>query len=583
MLVAVIGFSLIPLLVAGGNGADSPFLFSAGLRLGLSAGQGLFLAAFFWSILRHRIVRELIAQRVVSWSMLFVLVNQFEYSLFAWSTRFVDISVAAVLFETWPIFLILLTAMLFRGESRYRDVTFGMVMLLAAGFVGFAFVAASENGSFGNWGASESLETVTGLGIVLLAVVAGCCAAFGFRWGTDLSQALPPELTEGKNPQLIEVCCVLVSSCMGNFTGAGLNAAIGLASGETIPAGALMIALGGGCFAFALANIAWRTANLLTDNLGINAFSYATPIFSLIWLFLFAQVDVARVDYLIIGSAAIISANLLVNFEAEVRFGFKAMVLALWGCGAFVYLRDEILLLLPFDGWLWPRETYLGALGLSATVFILLLTFRVARLAPRTQSEDNHTFALHRTLELLATRSLISPDASRHIRAIDSARTPEELQTAYRQIKLCFVDAADVDHVPSDLRILAEAEAQLNMMVHSRQQGLEFGELFSLIIFGGITVVLSLLSRPEVGGWTAFLLEVFSMLFPAVIVFLIFNVWDLHKDRADLVLASGDSSDGFGVIFRNEKSRRFEQSVSLVVGLLIIASYAGLLWYKWVG
>ena len=99
--------------------------------------------------------------------------------------------------------------------------------------------------------------------------------------------------------------------------------------------------------------------------------------------------------------------------RAEVRFGFKALILALWGCGAFVYLRDDFLHLLPFDGWLWPRETYLGALGLSATVFILLLTFRVARLGPRTQDEDNRIFALHRSLELLARRNLIDPNVQR--------------------------------------------------------------------------------------------------------------------------------------------------------------------------
>ena len=583
MLAAVIGYSLIPLLVAGGNGANSPFLFSAGLRFGLGVGHIAFLAMFFGSTLRRGVVLSLISRRILTWSMFFVIINQFEYGLFAWATRFVDISIAAVLFESWPVFLILLTAMLFRGERRYRDVTVGMVLLLAVGFIGFAFVAASESGRFVDSDASQFRDTLTGIGIVLLAVVVACCAAFAFRWGTDLNQALPPEVTQGRNPKFIEICCVLIAGCTGNFIGAGLNAVVGFASGETIPSDALMVAMTGGCFAFAAANIAWRTANLLTDNLGINAFSYATPIFSLIWLFLFAQVDVARVDYLIIGSAAIISANLLVNFEAEVRFGFKAMVLALWGCGAFVYLRDEILYLLPFGGWLWPRETYLGALGLSATVFILLLTFRVARLAPRTQDEDNRTFALHRNLELLATRKLIAPEASQHIRGIDSARTPEELQSAYRQVKLCFVAASEVDHTSSDRRMLADAEAQLNMMVHSRQQGLEFGELFSLIIFGGITVVLALLSRPEVSGWTAFLLEVFSTLFPAVIIFLIFNVWDLHKDRADLVLASQVSSEGFGVIFRDAKSRRFEQSVSLVIGLLIIVSYAGLLWYKWVG
>ena len=287
-------------------------------------------------------------------------------------------------------------------------------------------------------------------------------------------------------------------------------------------------------------------------------------------------------DLLIIGAAAIIATNLLINFEAEIRFGFKALILALWTCGTFVYLRDEFLHLLPFSGWLWPRETYIGALGFSATVFILLLTFRVARLAPRTQDEDNRIFALHRAVELLAKRNLIAPATGEHIRGIDSARNPEELRIAYTRAKLCFVQAAAIDHPASDQKLLADAEAQLNMVVHSRQQGTDFGELFSLIIFGGSTVLLALLSRPEVTGWTAFIYEIFSVLFPAVIIFLIVSVWDLHRDRADLVLAAPEGTNQYGVIFRDSRSRRFERGVSTVVGLGIAATYAVLLWYKWV-
>ena len=38
----------------------------------------------------------------------------------------------------------------------------------------------------------------------------------------------------------------------------------------------------------------------------------------------------------------------------------------------------------------------------------------------------------------------------------------------------CLVAAAEVDQAPSDRRRLADAEAQLNMMVHSRQHGLDW-------------------------------------------------------------------------------------------------------------
>lgn len=583
MLLAVVGFSFVPLLVAVGGGTESPFLFTAGVSLGTGLGSAFFLAAAFRPVLFTRSVLSLISQRLLSWSLFLVVINQFVYSLFAWSTRYLDFSVVSTLFETWPIFLIVLTAILYRAQARYYKITSGMLWLLVTGFVGFTFVTASQSGGFGNWDDSRLSDTVIGLALVISAVLVAALPAFGFKWGTDLSEALPDAVVGDRNRPFVEICCALIAFCIASFAGIGLNAGVGFIAMETISMESLAIAVASGALIMAPASISWRAANMLTRNLGINALSYATPIFALMWLFVFWRVDVARIDFLIIGAAAIITANLLINFEAEVRFGFKALVLALWSCGAFVYLRDDFMHLLPFHGWLWPRETYLGSVGLSATVFILLLTFRVARLAPRTQDEDNRIFALHRAVELLATRNLIAPVTSEHIRGVDSARNPEELRIAYSQAKLCFVRAAAVNHPVADQKLLASAEAQLNMVVHSRQQGVDFGELFSLIIFGGATVLLSLLSRPEVSGWTAFIYEIFSVLFPAVIVFLIVSVWDLHRDRADLVLATQTGDDGYGVIFRDPRNRRFERAVSTVIGLGIAATYAGLLWHKWVG
>ena len=88
------------------------------------------------------------------------------------------------------------------------------------------------------------------------------------------------------------------------------------------------------------------------------------------------------------------------------------------------------------------------------------------------------------------------------------------------------------------------------MMVHSRQQGLEFGELFSHIIFGAKTVVLTLLSPPAVTGWIGFLLEMLVALFSVVIVFLAVNVWDSHRNRAGETFEKNGHYNGDGVDFR---------------------------------
>ena len=246
-------------------------------------------------------------------------------------------------------------------------------------------------------------------------------------------------------------------------------------------------------------------------------------------------------------------------------------------------MRDELLALLPSEGWLWSGASYFEAMALSATVFILLLSFRVVRLVSRTRDEDSRLFALFQNIDLLARRNLIDGSIREHILDIDGSQSLEQLQKAYQQAKLCLSRAVATNPEPDAQAKLAEAEAQLNALTYSRQQGIDFGELFALITFGAITVVLALASRPVVSGWTAVLIELFTMLFSAVIIFLVSNVWDLQRNRTGRILQKLPDRDGYGVVFRDVHSRRFEQGISIVVGLAVTAAYFGLFWHKWLG
>ena len=80
----------------------------------------------------------------------------------------------------------------------------------------------------------------------------------------------------------------------------------------------------------------WRKANLVSDNLGINVLLYGVPVVALLLLFTFTPVNLVRVDFLVVGVVAIIGANVLINFESEVRSGARALILALGSRGAFV-------------------------------------------------------------------------------------------------------------------------------------------------------------------------------------------------------------------------------------------------------
>ena len=388
-----------------------------------------------------------------------------------------------------------------------------------------------------------------------------------------------------------------------------LNAILGLPFSETVRLGQtisigdaldlrvplIAFALIGGLVFNTGGAILFRVSNLTTDNLGVNALGYTIPVFSLIWLAIFAKIRVASVPYLLIGAAAIISTNLLINFEAERLAGFKALVISLWACGTWAYVRDDF-----YSGWGWlgKSDAYFDVLFLSATVFALILSFRTARLSSRIQEEDNRALKLFRELEELEERDVIRSrmGISGNILTIDE-KTGDKMERAYAEARRGISDALAQDDCPDREKLLA-VSVGLDRLAHSRQQGIQFGELCALIIFAGLIVGTALLSRPaEVSSLTGFLVEMFAMTFPAVIIFLTFNVFDLQRGRVSRILKRNpqygeDGENGkYGVAFQDTEGegnaakhtgrRTVEQWISVIVGLVLIALYACLFLAKW--
>lgn len=330
MMITVAGFSIIPLVVAWGGGAEKPLLFNAGWRFGVVIGCLFFLPIGNSALLRNRIVWQLIWRRMFGWAMLFVIIGSFQFALFTYSTRFIDIAIAAVLLETWPIFLIVFTGRLFKKENRFRATSATTFLLVALGFVGFILVVASQTENPGELLLLDS-GPVFALGIVLAMLAAAASvveAAFNFRWGVNLGRELSTEagLTEGSH---LDLFCVIVAFTIASVVSTPIHIAGGLIGGEAITGKDLAIAVVGGGVVQAIASILYRTAILNTNNLGINALGYTVPIFSLLWLAIFSRISVARADYLVIGAAAIVAANVLIYFESNVQQAGKVWLLAI--------------------------------------------------------------------------------------------------------------------------------------------------------------------------------------------------------------------------------------------------------------
>ncbi len=589
MLVAVLAFSLIPLAINLAGGPESPFLFNFWFRVGTAIGCLLFLLTFYRSGAISKTTLPLIWARIVKWPsnqlILGTIISTFDFALLAWAVKFIDIAVATILFETWPIFMILFTSQLFREERRYREINFIILGLTMLSLAGFILAIASQTTDVNSINSFYNLlwESRAGVGLVAVAIVATTFITSAWKWGSNLSE----EVSDAPEDKALGLCYVVVAFLVASIVSSVISAGVALVENEGITSPGKIIAISFG-IVLTFGNIAWGKANFTTDNLGINAIAYSIPIMSLLWLFAFSLAEVARFDYLVIGAAAIITANILINFEAEIRWGFKALLLALGTCGAVVYLRDGVFELLGVVKWNWTGSGYFESLTLAATVFTLLLAFRVARLVSRTSEEDNRTFIVYRKLDLLARRGIINPQVCDYILQIDQANNNVSVeQEAYTKARRLI---ADVDPRPlneADSQLLSDAEANLDALARSKQVDIHLGEQFALGIFGAITVGLALLTLPpQVEGWTRLLVDLFAMLISAVIIFLLVHIQDLQRERDGSKLESLDSHAAYRnylARFLDTRQRLFDQWLSFIVGGAIVLTYAALLAHKWVG
>ncbi len=376
VLISVTSISVLPLAMVVVGAPDSPFLFGAFLSAGTSVGALAFLAARYRPQLRDPDIRSLVRRNIVSWPILLILLGSFEFTFFAWSTQFIDATVATILWGCWPILFVFLLQRIFSGRAarpaRYRKITPSLVMLMFFSLIGLAYVvlAQSSTQSGLDWASDSSY---LGFALALLSGVLITFNIFTFSWATDLARKARVR-RQPEESHSMELFFITVVVCLSNAFTAPIKAGFSLVALEQIQLDVILMGLVLGATVRVTASILWRKANLMTHTLGINALGYAEPLFGVLWLALFWEINISRVDYLIVGTCAIIASNILINSEVEISRGFKSAILAMWTTGAFVYFRDA--------GPLWSSGRFFGILALLAGAFTLLLGLRFTSTSP---------------------------------------------------------------------------------------------------------------------------------------------------------------------------------------------------------
>ena len=429
---------------------------------------------YFWvryrDIVLDRRVWISARKRMLSWAILWGTISYFEIAFFSWSSQFVDISITLIVFELWPIIVIFLTARLL-NERRYERLTPRMLALLALCFAGLVFLTLSQTVSTNHDGnGTSALALGIGITLALISAILVSLTVYSLRWGVDLANEVS---NYHKIPKAsLEMFGAVFGVAASSVVAFPVSAFIGLSTGEKLAIEGFAVSIVAGLFVGVMATIFWRKANLITHNLGINAIAYMTPIISLVGLSMISKVNVPHPDLLVIGVAAIVTANLLISFEAEVGFGFKSLIIALWVCGVLVYLRPIENTLFFLENWIWTDTSYFETLTLAATIFTLILSFRVARLVSRTSDEENMTFMLLQKLDFLSRRGVLDRKALQYLMVIDvSEQKPKNIKDAYDKIMNYILSgAAKGDASDGERQQLSEAAAELNSLVHSKNR-----------------------------------------------------------------------------------------------------------------
>ncbi len=371
LLTSVVGISVLPLAMVVVGAPDSPLLFGAFLSVGTALGALAFLVVRYRTLLGDQRIRTLIRGNLVSWPIFFLLLGTFEFTFFAWGTQFVDAAVATILWGSWPIIFVFLLSRIFRGNreqpARYRRITPSLLLLMAFSLVGLAYVVlaqASKESGF-DWTSDSSW---LGFAFALLSGILITFNIFSFSWSTKLARQAQL-LGVSHKRRTMELFFITVIVCISNAFTAPFKAGFSVLASEQIQLDVILAGLIVGGTLRVGSSLLWRHANLITHALGINALGYAEPLFGVLWLALFWEVSIPRVDFLIIGTCAIIASNLLINSEVDIPLGFKATILSLWSTGALVYFRE--------GGWQWEVGRYWSTLAGLAMVFALVLGVRM--------------------------------------------------------------------------------------------------------------------------------------------------------------------------------------------------------------
>ncbi len=324
MAGAVMFFSTNALFVELTLGDNHPFLYNGAVWLGTGLGLGGVLLLLYRPVLADVTARRLMVRRVAGlkvdgarrWDLpvmvLLMTVGRFAFAFFPWATQYVETATVAVLHYTWPVFFVLgLSRWDRKNRKRYRRLTAVSWSGLGLAFVGMAAVVVGTLG-FESTGATLSARVLGMVLAMISALLLVCTVAAGYPLAASLATEVALKANIPISRHGLEFACLLFGYSVSAVVAVIPNALIGLGSGGRITVESVAWAMAVG-LSFVPGAVLSRKATLITPDLSINAYIYTAPVVGLLWLGMFTEISVARMDLLVIGALTVAAANTLLS------------------------------------------------------------------------------------------------------------------------------------------------------------------------------------------------------------------------------------------------------------------------------
>ena len=324
MLAASGTEALIPLAVVVCVGSSDVLVFGALISVGLALGSAGLLATGYRSALCWGYVRSRVFWRRHVWQRHFglSLLGRFEYPLFVVAAAQIGVARTSVIWGICPMVYVMLLYRSTRpadgGPGRYRRLTLRDLVIVGVALTGLTFTVSSQPAAAADAGSSWGV--LVGFGVAAAAALCAALNSYNLTWGIELAASAA---TQPRG---------LCGGAAGLYRREAAHAMLGvfLAAAGTAPVVFMLAAVVGR--GEASAGSIWgalligvclltppvmfiRIANLRTHNLGVNAISYLTPVFSIAALAVFGRLGDIRVGHLVVGVAAITAANLMLNIN----------------------------------------------------------------------------------------------------------------------------------------------------------------------------------------------------------------------------------------------------------------------------